>query len=150
MMTPASSGIASPQERSWSASLSTTRTVPALETLFDALGRDGIRYCHWKSNFVLAATLRGETDLDLLVHRADAPRFLSAIASLGYKPVAAEEFPSICHYYGLDEQAGTLIDLHIYYRLITGGTIKNYHLPVEDMLLRSARPVAGVYVPDRA
>src|SRR5213593_49270 len=101
MMTPAASGIGSPQERSWSASWSTTRTVPALATLFDALSRNDVRYCHWKSNFHLADMLRAKTDLDLLVHRAEASRFLSIIASLGYKPVAAEGFPSICHYYGL-------------------------------------------------
>ena len=39
----------------------------------------------------------------------------------------------------------------MYYRVVTGGTIKGYHLPVEEMLLRGARPTeAGVYVPEPA
>src|SRR5205823_5433711 len=50
-----------------------------------------------------------------------------------------------------DDDGGRLFDLHVYYRLITGGTIKGYHLPVEEMLLRGAQPTeAGVYVPEPA
>jgi len=125
--------------------------LPVLRTLFESLGRAGVRYCHWKSNWRLPEALRGETDLDLLVHRADMSRFLSVVGALGLKPGSGEDHPSVCHCYGCDDESGRLFDLHVYYRIITGGTIKGYHLPVEDMLLRGARPTeAGVYVSEPA
>jgi len=115
------------------------RVLPVLRALFESLGRAGVRYCHWKSNWRLPETLRGETDLDLLVHRAHMARFLSVVGALGLKPGSGED------------ESGRLFDLHVYYRLITGGTIKGYHLPVEEMLLRGAQPTeAGVYVPEPA
>jgi thymidylate kinase len=127
------------------------RVLPVLRALVESLSRSGVRYCHWKSNWRLPETLRGETDLDLLVHRADMPRFLSLVGALGLKPGSGEDHPSVCHCYGCDGESGRLFDLHVYYRIITGGTIKAYHLPVEEMLLRGARPTeAGVYVPEPA
>src|SRR3989449_10478777 len=124
------------------------RVLPVLRALFESLSRAGVRYCHWKSNWRLPETLRAETDLDLLVHRADMSRFLSVAGALGFKPGNGEDHPSVCHCYGCDDESGRLFDLHVYYRIIPGGTIKGYHLPLEDMLLRGARPTeAGVYVP---
>ena len=125
--------------------------LPVLRALSESLGRAGVRYCHWKSNWRLPEALRGETDLDLLVHRADMSRFLSVVGALGLKPGSGEDHPSVWHCYGCDEASGRLFDLHVYYRIITGGTIKGYHLPVEDMLLGGARPTeAGVCVPEPA
>jgi thymidylate kinase len=127
------------------------RVLPILRALFESLSRGGVRYCHWKSNWRLRETLRGETDLDLLVHRADMSRFLSIVGALGFKPGSGEDHPSVCHCYGCDDESGRLFDLHVYYRIVTGGTVKGYHLPLEEMLLRGARPTAGgVHVPDPA
>jgi len=53
-----------------------------LRALFDSLRRAGVRYCHWKSNWRLRETLRGETDLDLLIHRGDISQFLSVVGAL--------------------------------------------------------------------
>src|SRR5438309_1634553 len=123
----------------------------SLGILVEALNRAGIRYCHWKSNINLAAALRGVGDLDLLVARADATRFQSVLGSLGFKPGMKSGSPSICHYYGLDDESGRLVHVHAYYRIITGGSVlKNYRLPLEEMLLGGARPLEGVFVPDRA
>ena len=122
-----------------------------MRALFDSLRRAGVRYCHWKSNWRLRETLRGETDLDLLIHRGDISQFLSVVGALGYKPGSREDHPSVCHYYGFDQESGKLFDLHVYYRVITGGAIKGYHLPVENMLLGGAwQTEDGVYVPMRA
>jgi len=122
-----------------------------LRTLFDALQGAGVRYCHWKSNWKLVEALRGERDLDLLVHRGDASRFLSVVGAVGCKPGRSDGHPSLCHYYGFDEESGRVFDLHVYHRIITGGTIKEYHLPLENALLRGARPTeGGVCVPERA
>jgi len=119
--------------------------------VFDALDGAGVRYCHWKSNRNLASALRGDTDLDLLVHRGDAARFRSIVELAGFRPTRSSGHPSIANYYGLDEESGKLVDLHVYYRTITGATIKNYHLPVESMLLEGARRTEhGVYLPARS
>jgi len=110
-----------------------------------------VRYCHWKSNAKLADALRGRTDLDLLVARADAGRFQTVLGSLGYKPCLSDGSPSICHYYGIDEESGRLVHVHAYYRIISGGTVvKNYRLPLEEMLLGDVRRIDGVSVPDPA
>jgi len=145
-------GLTAPSQKELStASPTVVRVLPVLCALFESLGRAGVRYCHWKSNWRLPEALRGETDLDLLVHRADTSRFLSVVGALGLKPGGGEDHPSVCHCYGCDDESGRLFDLHVYYRLITGGTIKGYHLPVEEMLLRGAQPTeAGVYVPEPA
>jgi thymidylate kinase len=139
---PAKSSNASPER---------ARSIPAVRLLSQALDAAGIRYCHWKSNRKIDEALRGETDLDLLVARRDAARFQALIASLGYKPGVGQASPSICHYYGLDEVSGILVHLHVYYRIVTGGTVlKNHRLPLEDMLLGRVQRVDELYTPDRA
>src|SRR5947199_6739863 len=145
-------GLTAPSQKELStASPTVVRVLPVLCALFESLGRAGVRYCHWKSNWRLPEALRGETDLDLLVHRADTSRFLAVVGALGLKPGSGEDHPSVCHCYGCDDESGRLFDLHVYYRLITGGTIKGYHLPAEEMLLRGARPTeAGGYVAEAA
>ncbi len=125
--------------------------LPVLRPVFDALDGAGVRYCHWKSNRNLASALRGDTDLDLLVYRGDAARFRSIVERAGFRPTRSSGYPSIANYYGLDDASGKLVDLHVYYRTITGATIKNYHLPVESMLLKGARQTEdGVYLPARS
>src|SRR5437773_2571742 len=137
--------------RSSIASSGEVRVLRTLRALFDALQGAGVRYCHWKSNWKLVEALRGERDLDLLVHRGDASRFLSVVGAVGCKPGRSDGHPSLCHYYGFDEESGRVFDLHVYHRIITGGTIKEYHLPLESALLRGARPPEeGVCVPERA
>jgi thymidylate kinase len=123
----------------------------ALGLLTSALDRGGVRYCHWKSNAWLSEPLRAESDLDLLVARADATRFQTVLGSLGYKPCVADGSPSICHYYGLDEPSGRLVHVHAYYRILTGGAVlKNHRLPLEEMLLSGTRRIGGIPVPDPA
>src|SRR5438034_1003492 len=137
--------------RSLIASSGEVRVLRTLRTLFDALHGAGVHYCHWKSNWKLVEALRGERDLDLLVHRGDASRFLSVVGAVGCKPGRSDGHPSLCHYYGFDEESGRLFDLHVYHRIITRGTIKESHLPLESALRRGARPTEeGVCVPERA
>ena len=79
------------QNESSIASPKVVRVLPVLRALFESLGRAGVRYCHWKSNWRLPETLRGETDLDLLVHRADTSRFLAVVGALRLKPGSGED-----------------------------------------------------------
>ena len=128
--------------------------IGLIQTFFDSLNNGNIRYCHWKSNINLREMLAGETDIDLLVDRRDTEFFMSLIAALHFKmakPPPSEEVRSVCHYFGLDEATGSLVHLHVYYRIVTGGSLlKNYCLPLEEMLLENAHLCHGVKVPSKA
>jgi thymidylate kinase len=109
--------------------------------LSDALAADEIAYCHWKSNDLLERAVRGDSDLDLLVHRRDAQRFILAIRGLGFKDARSpsmKQVPGVFHSYGLDEASGKLVHIHAHYQLVLGDdTTKNYRLPIEDAYLAS-------------
>ncbi|WP_193993089.1 nucleoside/nucleotide kinase family protein [Leptolyngbya ectocarpi] len=128
--------------------------LTCIQKLVETLNDQGIRYCHWKSNFYLQAALAGEGDLDLLVERQQAQMFESLVADLGFKrviePVQAS-CPSIWHFYGLDQTTGQLVHLHVYYRLITGESLlKNYSFPLEGLLLSETESVDGMPIPSAA
>ena len=116
-----------------------------IHELIQKLNESPIRYCHWKSNFALAEALAGRTDVDLLVHRNDATLFRNLLARLSFRPASnadGKPFPSVEHHYALDEDKGILVHVHVYFRVITGGSLsKNYRLPVEAMLLQNAREI---------
>lgn len=124
------------------------------QELFEELHTNKINYCHWKSNLALAESLAGKTDIDLLVHRQDAAQFRIILSRLCFQPATttdSEPFPSMEHYYGLDEESGVLLHVHVYYRVITGESLtKNYHLPIEDMLLQNTREMLSVRVPTKS
>jgi thymidylate kinase len=127
--------------------------LATIRSLLDQLEAGGVRYCHWKSNWALARTLDGETDIDILIHRGDALRFQAILENLGFRaaidtssaPVAAIE-----HHFAMDAETGTLVHVHAYYRVITGESLsKNYRLPVEGMLLEGSRREGSVRVPSK-
>jgi len=100
-----------------------------------------VRYCHWKSNDMLARSMDGHNDLDLLVHRRDAKRFLAVIAHLGFHRAlapAGRDHPGVAHYYSLDRGSGVLVHLHAHFQLVLGDdATKNFRLPVEAAYLAS-------------
>jgi len=111
--------------------------------LRDELRAKAVRFCHWKSNDMQVRSLSGENDLDLLVHRNDARRFLSVLARLGFNRALAprgREHPGVAHFYGLDRASGRLVHVHAYFQLVLGDdTTKNYRLPIEAAYLASTR-----------
>lgn len=127
--------------------------VATVSSLFERLNDAGVRYCHWKSNWILSETLAGKTDLDLLVHRQDAASYREILQDLEFRPAAehgSAPFPSVEHHHALDEASGVLVHVHSYYRVISGGSLaKNYHLPLEEMLLRDVGREGVVNVPSR-
>ncbi len=122
-----------------------------VERLIEELHESGVRYCHWKSNLALSQSLAGQSDIDVLVHREEAPRFRQILMNLGFRPSSdkdAPAFPSIEHYFALDEDSGVLVHVHAYYRVITGDSlVKNYRLPIETLLLENTRLESGLRVP---
>jgi thymidylate kinase len=109
--------------------------------LREELRGKAVRYCHWKSNDMLALSVNGQNDLDLLVHRDDARRFLAVLARLGFNRALApggREHPGVGHFYGLDRASGRLVHVHAHFQLVLGDdTTKNYRLPLEVAYLAS-------------
>ena len=125
-----------------------------ISVLVEALNTNDISYCHWKSNAALAQSLAGKTDVDLLIHRKDANRFRTIMSQLCFRPAlttAVEAFPSVEHYFALDEESGVLAHVHAYFRVVTGESLtKNYRLPIEEMLLQNTREIDTVRVPTKS
>lgn len=125
-----------------------------IHRLLEELNTGGIRYCHWKSNSSLSKALLGQTDIDLLIDRKDTRQFRIILSQLCFQPAVTKgggSFPSVEHYYTLDEESGILIHVHAYFRVITGESLtKNYRLPIEEMLLTNTRKVDSVRVPTKS
>ncbi len=117
--------------------------------LCKALVAEEVRYCHWKSTATLDRAQLGEGDLDLLVERRCAQRFVEILRRLGFKEArAARELPGVFHAYGFDAPSGRLVHVHAHYALVLGDDMtKNYRLPVEDAYLASATQGAVFRVP---
>ena len=101
-----------------------------------------IDYCHWKSNTFLDRSASGANDLDLLINRSHAQCFLEVLFGLGFKETLLpkeEELPGVRNYYGYDRKTGRLVHVHAHFQLIGGSDLsKNYHLPLEQIYLRSS------------
>ena len=125
--------------------------IAGVATLLEQLDARGIGYCHWKSNWAQDVTLDGSTDIDILVRRSQADAFRALMVDLGYRPAVeagVPPFPSVEHFHGLDEPSSQIVDVHVYYRIVTGGSLaKNYRLPLEEMLLGRVRRLGPLVVP---
>jgi len=125
-------------------------TSKSVDRLVGTLNSKGIAYCHWKSNFYLARTLSGETDLDLLVDRRSLSQAITVLRSLNYKPAAVRWgpiTPSISHYYGFDPQLGQLTHIHLFSRILTGESFVKSHLfPFESMMLENTYYIGQIRV----
>ncbi|MBI5030567.1 MAG: hypothetical protein HZB51_08565 [Chloroflexi bacterium] len=128
-----------------------TRTLVTAVGLFDKLNDQGIRYCAWKSTHELDKGLRGGTDVDLLLDRAEAGKFRQILQGCDFKPFVSapqRQYPAVEDYLGFDRQSGAIIHLHVHYRLIIGDQYtKNYVLPLEQSFLDHTRMKSGVRVP---
>ncbi len=131
-----------------------TKHMTKIQKLIEELHTNNIRYCHWKSNLSLSKSLSGQTDIDILIHREDANLFRIILSHLCFRPAAnkeGESFPSIEHYFALDEESGDLVHVHAYFRVITGDSLsKNYRFPIEEMLLENTRLEHSARVPAKS
>lgn len=107
-----------------------------------ALAEEGIEYCHWKSNNALDRSANGDNDLDLLVKRTDARRFIEILYHLGFKQAKApveKQMRGVQDYFGYEEFSNKWVHVHAHYQLIMGHDMtKNFHLAIEDPYLHSA------------
>ncbi|WP_340268407.1 AAA family ATPase [Sphingobium mellinum] len=119
--------------------------------LFAELDRQGIRYCHWKSNIRLDKTLCGREDIDLLVHPSDADAFQHVINQCGFKLAISRPgagHAGVFHALAWDPHIGRLLDLHTYHQLVSGDSfVKSFRFPVEEDLLARTSLLMDVRVP---
>ena len=102
------------------------------------LTKENIRYCHWKSNYLLDDALDGYDDLDLLVSRDDISKFEILLLRLGFKEAIDTNisFNGVKHFYGYDRDSGEILHLHIYYSIKTGASwTKSIHFDFEEYIL---------------
>ena len=130
----------------------TNDALGIIVALFQRLHREGIPYCHWKSNEHLAQSMIGMADLDVLVDRRFSLPLAKALAELGFKRLLAgpgRAYPGIEDYLGFDSATGRLTHLHLHYQLTLGEKhLKGYRVPWETVVLTSATVDGqfGVYV----
>lgn len=126
--------------------------LSSIRMLFDELNEQNIRYCHWKSNARLDKALRGETDFDLLIDRDHQELFNKILGQYNVKHVRAavgKDFPGVEHWIGFDAPTGNLFHLHVHYILVLGEQfVKNYHLPLEKLLLDNTKLQFGIKIPE--
>jgi thymidylate kinase len=125
--------------------------LAAINHLFDELNQQGIRYCHWKSNFDLDQALEGKGDLDLLIDPQHKEQFKQIIFAQGFKQATdsvGADLEGVNHYFGIDEQSGKSVHLHTYTRIFTGETLtKNYQFPIAELLLDNRTTYSNVSIP---
>jgi thymidylate kinase len=125
--------------------------IPLIRTLADKLETEKIAYCHWKSTVGLERSLSGQTDLDLLIRRADAQRFGEVLFQLGFKLVkiaSRRDLPGVVNYYGYDHSSGVFVHVDAHFNLVFGDDMtKNYHLPLERLFLESTTRKAVLRIP---
>jgi thymidylate kinase len=110
--------------------------------LCKALKEENITYCHWKSNAAIELSASGENDLDLLVSREDAQRFIEILVQLEFKEAYSsdgQQLPGTRDFYGYDQVADRIIHAHVHFQLVLGHDLsKNYHIPIETPYLESS------------
>ncbi|MGH9867885.1 MAG: hypothetical protein ACREAA_06955 [Candidatus Polarisedimenticolia bacterium] len=127
------------------------RGLLVLRRLLDALDREGIRYCHWKSNEHLFEGMVGMTDLDVLFDRAGTHVLDRIFGEAGFKRLLATPMrthPGLEDYVGFDEATGSLVHLHVHHLLRMGEkNSKGYWLPWEELFLatRHVQQPEGMY-----
>jgi thymidylate kinase len=118
-------------------------TSNLVDCLIQTFNREGINYCHWKSNIDLAQATSGEMDLDILIDRESFQRAISILTGLGFKPATIRwgaNSPRISHYYGYDPVTDRFAHIHLFSRVLTGESfLKSHLLPFEAMLLENVR-----------
>lgn len=121
--------------------------------VFEKFNNHGIIYCHWKSNNNLAEALDGADDLDILVAPESVSGLSEVLSDMGFRlasDTGKTSNPFVYHFYAMDPDTGLLIHFHVYYRLVTGGSIlKNYWIPVERMLFSEINRDMAIPTPSK-
>lgn len=122
------------------------------KNLFTQWNNKGLLYCHWKSNEHLEPGLNGETDLDVLLakeNKEEGEKILRELDFLQCKSQFGSRYPDVDDWIGFDAKTGSLIHLHLHYRIVTGHSgMKEYDLPWTEEALntRIQDQASSVYI----
>lgn len=97
--------------------------------------------------------LAGYTDLDLLCSTKHKTKVKDILDKFEFKQAFSpppRNYPDLEDYIGFDRYSGRLVHFHIHYKLILGEQLlKNYHLPIETLMLNSTELDNGIKIPAR-
>ena len=122
--------------------------------LFDQWNKQGVRYCHWKSNEHLLEGLNGETDLDVFVLPQDKKLAEELLTKSLYIECVTQKggcYPNVTEWIGFDKNTGKLVHVHLHYQIITGTKYcKEYVFPINDLIIstRVLDSSTNIYVTD--
>ena len=127
------------------------KPLELIERFLDELTAKAIPYCHWKSTTNIAASLSGETDLDLLVAPESREQCLALLNKLDFRQATDPwdlDLSGISHFFGYDHPSARIVHIHLHFQLLLGDDLlKNYRLPVENIFFSSVKIVNGIAIP---
>lgn len=110
-----------------------------MQCLIEQLNEHGVVYCLWKGTFNARRAANAEKDIDLLVSQSDAATLVRIASQLGFKQAhgpAAEEMPGTTNYFAYDQEADSIIHVHVHQQIVLGHPLKAiWHLPIEKAYL---------------
>lgn len=127
-------------------------TLSIVKKLLDKFNKEGIYYCHWKSNQHFCDALTGVDDLDILIDRSQYGQIMSILQELHYKHFytpTVRTYVGIEDFLGFDYEQGDIVHLHLHSQLVVGEKhLKGFNLPIEADILSHRRfdNEMGVYM----
>jgi thymidylate kinase len=118
-----------------------TTKLALIQNLLEEFHKRKIVYCHWKSNEHLDASMRGDTDLDILFdvkHKEELKTLFEELQFKNFKPIPQKQYKDIEDFIGLDFLSGKIVHLHAHFKLTLGETyLKGFQLNYERKILQS-------------
>lgn len=112
-----------------------------IDFLIESMNVQAIRYCHWKSNEHLAASMAGDTDLDILFDIDEKEKVCGILNFYNFKrfePIRQRKYADIEDFLGMDTETGKIVHVHAHFRLTLGESyLKGYQLNLESEILES-------------
>src|SRR5687767_12073956 len=110
-----------------------------IEDMLRTFHKLNIKYCHWKSNEHLAASMLGLTDLDILFGEQNKAGIEMVLNKYGFKkfiPIKEKQYKDIEDFIGLDLPSGKIVHVHAHFKLTLGECyLKGYQLNLENKIL---------------
>lgn len=125
--------------------------LESIKQMFLELDKNNIKYCHWKSNEHLDASLLGDTDLDILFlseQRNEIDRILTTCGLKRFRATELMQYNAIEDFIGLDSESGKIWHLHAHHKLTFGQKHLKGHTMTElgnNILKNRIRNSDGIY-----
>lgn len=113
-----------------------------INEILNEFEKNGVNYCHFKSNQHLKKNYIGNSDFDILIspeNKAQCDAILTTFNCKKFEPVGIGNYPGVENWYVFDEDIGVIFHFHIHYQLATGKQfVKDYILPWSDIVLETS------------